>query len=477
MTSLPPTSGLPNVLWVCTDQQRFDTLAITGNPHLRTPHLDQLACGGVTFTHAFCQSPICTPSRASFLTGMYPSSVHGCMNGNVQWSGAAPLISQLLANRGYHTGLVGKLHLSGAANRIEPRPADDGYAWFEWSHHPQDDWPQGHAYADWLRASGLDPRIVAQTPEELPPQFHQTTWCVDRAIEFITRAERPWFLSVNLYDPHPPFDPPRSYRERYDAARLPPPAFRESDLAAQARLAAVDFQTKAARPETFAANELKAAYYAMIEQIDDHIGRLLAALDRTSQRSNTLVIFMSDHGEMLGDHGLRWKGCRFYEGLVRVPLIMSWPGRFRTDLRCPALVELIDLAPTLLELAGTAVPERMQGRSLVPLLTGAGATAGPHRDQVRCEYYHALNPARLPASPGRVRAHGYGTMLRTERYKLCVYHGIDHGELFDLQDDPNEHLNRWDDPAYREIRFDLLKRSFDQLALAVDLGPPQTQWY
>src|SRR5690606_36056551 len=133
---------------------------------------------------------------------------------------------------------------------------------------------------------------------------------------------------VNIYDPHPPFDAPREYARRYEGAGLPPPLFRESDLEVQRRLATHLFQSKPARP---GARELrdKASYYGMVQIIDENVGRLLDALERTGQREDTVVIFMSDHGEMLGDHGLQQKGCRFYEGLVRVPLIMSWPGRFQ----------------------------------------------------------------------------------------------------------------------------------------------------
>jgi len=136
----------PNVLWICTDQQRWDTIHALGNPHIRTPNLDRLVASGVAFTGAHCQTPICTPSRACFLTGRYPSTVHGCMNGNESWSGAAPLVTRLLADAGYDCGLAGKLHLSAADGRIEPRP-DDGYRVFHWSHHPKDDWPSSRRSA------------------------------------------------------------------------------------------------------------------------------------------------------------------------------------------------------------------------------------------------------------------------------------------------------------------------------------------
>ena len=505
------TRNRPNILWFCADQLRYDTIHALGNPHIRTPNLDRLAAEGVAFTHAFCQSPICTPSRASFLTGRYPANVRGCMNGNEEWGEGAPLVTQLLADKGYDCGLSGKFHLAGASGREEPRPKEDGYRVFHWSHGPEDRFPSGHAYADWLAGQGYSLRDLREDPASIPPELHQTTWCTDRAIDFMSEKRRkgPWLMSVNVFDPHAPFDPPQEFLDRYDPAKVPPPLFRQSDLTTQAGIPG-DFQNPARQPEEFDAQKVIAAYYAMIELIDENIGRLLDALEETEQRENTVFIFTSDHGEMLGDHGLLLKGCRFYEGLVRVPLIMSWPGRFPAQDELPstdgsdeddtpeaddaehetalsgaavadsaerpaglvsdALVELIDIAPTLLELADMPVPHGMQGRSLLPILRGEAPTH-EHRDFVRCEYYRALNPDL----PNRQQYEGsFATMYRDERYKIIVYHGHEQGELYDLQEDPGEFVNLWDDPDSANLRFDLTRRNFDALAFSVDTGPPQT---
>ncbi len=518
--------NLPNILWFCTDQQRFDTVHALGNTHIRTPNLDRLAAEGVAFTHAFCQSPICTPSRASFLTGRYPGNVRGCMNGNEEWGEGAPLVTQLLADKGYDCGLSGKFHLAGAHGREEPRPQEDGYRVFHWSHDPQDRYPSGHAYADWLAAQGYALRDLREDPASIPSEMHQTTWCTDRAIDFISEKRRkgPWLMSVNVFDPHAPFDPPQEYLDRYNPAKMPKPLFRETDLTAQLAIPG-DFQNTARPPEEFGASEVIAAYYAMIELIDENVGRLLDALEETGQRENTVFIFTSDHGEMLGDHGLLLKGCRFYEGLVRVPLIISWPGHFPAtaevapddspgDDESPAtaendpagddgspaaaengpeatlspapeaeesepgvglvsnaLVELIDIAPTILELADLPLPQGMQGRSLLPILHGQ-AELHQHRDFVRCEYYRALNPD----APGRDDYEGsFATMYRDERHKVVVYHGHEHGELYDLHEDPGEFNNLWNDPESADLRFDLVRRNFDALAFSVDTGPPQTR--
>ena len=506
------TRNLPNILWFCADQQRFDTVQALGNAHIRTPNLDRLAAEGVAFTHAFCQSPICTPSRASFLTGRYPGNVRACMNGNEEWGDGAPLVTQLLADKGYDCGLSGKLHLAGAFGREEPRPKEDGYRIFHWSHDPEDRYPSGHAYADWLAAQGYALRDLREDPASIPPELHQTTWCTDRAIDFISEKRRkgPWLMSVNVFDPHAPFDPPQEFLDRYDPSKVPPPLFRQSDLSTQASIPG-DFQNPARLPDEFDAQKVIAAYYAMIELIDENIGRLLDALEETGQRENTVFIFMSDHGEMLGDHGLLLKGCRFYEGLVRVPLIISWPRQFPAQEELPlsdetddngsaesdeaepeiassgapvadsaetpaglvsdALVELIDIAPTLLELADLPIPQGMQGRSLLPILRGE-TPLQQHRDFVRCEYYRALNPD----VPGREQYEGsFATMYRDERYKIVVYHGHEQGELYDLQEDPGEFNNLWDDSESVSLRLDLMRRSFDALAFSVDTGPPQTR--
>ena len=457
-------SDRPNILWYCTDQQRFDTIAALGYSHVVTPVVDQLVQGGVSFTHAYCQSPICTPSRSSFMTGMYPSRVHNTRNGNDTFPSSPPLITRLLADSGYHCGLVGKFHLQSSGHRTEPR-MDDGYSFWKFSHAPRDDWEEGHDYGDWVKQQGGDLDALRDHEDRVPTELHQTTWASQRAMEFIrSREEGPWLLSVNIYDPHPPFIPPSSYANRFDPAAMPGPHFLPSDLVTQQALEAVDFQGEALEPEGHDARRCQALYYAMINQIDDQFARILETLEETGQRDNTVIIFTSDHGEMLGDHGLLQKGCRFYEGLVRVPLILSWPGRFLEDVRRDALVELLDLSATIVELGGLEQPEYMQGRSLVPLLT-RGEQPDELRDFVRCEYFDALDP-HFTGGEGT-----FATMYRDRRYKLSVYHGHGLGELYDLEQDPWEHHNLWDDPGSQQLKARLMAASFDShVLLTTDVG-------
>ena len=474
----------PNILWICTDQQRYDTIGALSNQHVSTPHIDQLTRRGTAFLRAYCQSPICTPSRASFLTGMLPSAVRVNRNGNPVFPDFPPLISRRLADVGYSCGLVGKLHLTSAYGRTEAR-ADDGYNSWHYSHAPRDDWASGHDYADWVREKGAILGELVKDVRGVPAELHQTTWCAEKTIGFMrANRERVWFASVNLYDPHPPFNPPQAYRELFDAAAVNSPLFRASDLAQQAKLADIDFQSRARHPhcldinspilpqspqhslveaETAGARDaqtLIAAYYAMIKLIDDQVGRILAALDDSGQREDTLIIFSSDHGEMLGDHGLIQKGCRFYEGLVRVPLIMSWGEMFAQGLRSRALVELTDIVPTLLEACGMKIPPYLTGESLLPILKGE-AKPDQHRAYVRSEYIDALD---LPGG-------SVATMHFDGRYKFIRYHDHNCGELYDLQSDPGEFNDLWESSAHQGLKMELALRSLDAAVMNQYHGP------
>ena len=468
----------PNILWICTDQQRWDTIAALGNPVIRTPNIDRLVAEGVAFSRAYCQAPICTPSRASFLTGRYPSSLHVNRNGNAFFPESATLITRSLADAGYACGLAGKLHLSACYGRVEQRP-DDGYSFFKWSHHPKPEefWPtQEHHYQQWLVDQGVNWNEAYgatevegwQAQETYQPgiaaDYHQTTWCVEETLDFISQnQDRHWLMSVNPFDPHPPLDPPAEYLARMDVDRMPLPLFQPSELESQLSFHGIDHQTELPQsPHDYDARGMVAAYYAQIELIDDQIGRLLAALDESGQRENTLIIFTSDHGEMLGDHGLLLKGCRFYEGAVHIPLIISWPGHYQQGVVSDALVELTDLAPTILDETGLPIPDDMHGISLAPLLRGQ-APHDTHRPFVRCEYHDALN--REFAS--------HANMIYDGRHKLVVYHGMAIGELYDLGTDPSEFRNLWDVPEAREIQYRLMKTLFDATMLATDDGQPR----
>lgn len=477
----------PNVLWLCSDQQRFDTLGCYGNPFVQTPNLDRLAAEGVLFENAYSQSPVCTPSRASFLTGRYPRTTRCRQNGQ-----AIPpdevLVTKLLCDAGYVCGLAGKLHLApcnpsvcqGTEKRI-----DDGYAEFSWSHDPSDVW-FAHDYQQWLRDKGLrrgskpfaDSRYVQVIPSE---EHSQTTWSIERAMSFIRRAsgfEQPWLFSVNMFDPHHAFDPPVAALERYRAILddIPLPNYVEGELenkpiwqqtdhgGAYGKRAGYPYKAMTGADHRW----VRAAYWAMIDVIDTQVGRLLDFLEETGQRENTIVIFTSDHGEMLGDHGIYLKGPYFYEPAIRVPLIISGPGMLNNGSRSDALVELVDLAPTLLAASDMERHPGMQGKSLLPMLTG-DVSLDAHRDDVYCEYYNAMGWHKAPVAQA--------TMVRDKRYKLVAAHGTNGGELYDLETDAQETRNLWHDADYSGVRLAMQERLIDRMAWTVDPLPErQAPW-
>ena len=399
------------------------------------------------------------------MTGMYPSRLHNTRNGNDTFPAYPPVITKLIADSGYRCGLVGKFHLQSSGRRTEPR-IEDGFSYWRFSHAPRDDWSEGHHYADWVKQNGGDLNALRESEDRVPPELHQTTWASECAIEFIRgqTGNQPWLLNVNIYDPHPPFIPPKAYADRFDPRAMPGPHFEDRDLAQQSRLKAVDFQDEIRTPDEHDAFRRQACYYAMIAQIDDQFARILQCLADAGQTDNTVVVFTSDHGESLGDHGLMFKGCRFYEGLVRVPLIFRWPKNFRSAFQSDALVELTDLSATLIDVAGLPQPKYMQGKSLIPMLKGE-LSASQHREFVRSEYFDALDP-HFTGGTGT-----YATMYRDKRYKLSLYHDHDLGELYDLKEDPWEHNDLWSSDQHSEIKHRLIRESFNaHVLLTTDVG-------
>jgi len=498
----------PNVLWICTDQQRYDTLGCYGNEFVETGSIDRLAARGVRFERCYGQSPVCMPSRASMLTGRYPRTT-GCRGNGQPISDDETLVPKLLDRAGYDCGLAGKLHLSPCqlealdeATNVERR-VDDGYEVFHWSHHPTHDVPT-NAYLRWLRGQPVDfeddiytdtstgavridrshrfedePYVDSDYVQiSLPAEYHQTTWCAERAVEFVEAhtADQPWHFAVNFFDPHHAFDPPKAYLDRYLDAfgldELPLPNFEPTELDDKPEVQRNDRHGAYNKRGYYAHSEMddddhrlvRAAYWAMVDLVDDAVGRILEALDRTNQRENTLVVFTSDHGEMLGDHGLYLKGPYFYEPAIRVPLVISWPRTVPEGAVDESLVELVDVAPTILDATGVERPSEMQARSLWPRLRDDSVDSD-HRESIYCEYYDATDNYEEDLA---------ATMVRTDEYKLVRWHSPTGGELYDLTDDPDETDNRWNDSGYDEVTRDLLSLLTDRMGDTVDPLPERT---
>ncbi len=486
----------PNILFLCTDQHRFDVLGAYGNPYAHTPNIDRLAAQGVLFEHCYTPNPVCAPSRASILTGRYPRA-HGLWANGVPLPAGERLFTRTLADEGYDCGLVGKLHLAPCfGGRTEPR-YDDGFRVFRWSHAPNHGSPE-NAYHLWLkehhptlyeRAAGAGrgraPGTSGTTPsggpsfDDMPAEAHYTHWVAQETIDFLGRTrhpQKPFFLWANFFDPHHPFVAPQEYKDRYDVATLPVPighARHQGELDGNPPILAEASQKSYAghargyvehtRDEI---REIVRTYYAMVTFVDNEVGRILAQLDALGLRQNTLIVFTSDHGEMLGDHRLLLKGPMMYEGAVRVPLILNWPGRLPAGRRRGGFVSLVDLCATALDAAALPDLPTSQGVSLLPIARGEA----PARDDALCEYRDSGHPYDPPV---------HVTMLRTGHHKLVVHHGHPAtarprtGQLFDLQADPQEVTNLWHDPASRDLRAKLQERLLDVLIATEDRTQPR----
>jgi len=358
---------------------------------------------------------------------------------------------------------------------VEKR-TDDGYDPFHWSHHPQPDWEENE-YTKWLTEKGQDwfdlqgEKISPYVQIGPPAEFSQTTWCAEKTIDFIKKENgKPWFFSFNCFDPHHPFDPPKEYLNQFNPDDMPLPSVHADEADAKTTFQKLDRIWAHNTPGEFQVESMTeddkrlvyAAYMAMVSLIDDQVGRILQALEESGQADDTLVVFMSDHGEMLGDHGIYFKGPHFYDCQMRVPLIMRWPnGGIVENRRVDGFVELVDLMPTFLEAAGLVIPSAVQGSSLLPLLIG-GEENEFCREQVYAEYYNAWT-----------HSEAYGTMLRTKSWKVVVYHGTNQGELYDLMEDPDEFFNLWDSPVHAQRKQELVLKCFDASVLSMDPDPPR----
>jgi choline-sulfatase len=374
---------------------------------VQTPHIDALAAGGMRFDRAFCNSPVCTASRQSFLTGRYPRTI-----GVTQLATALPeseiTLAELLCDSGYETAAIGKMHFNsnlkhGFETRID---LADHQQWLQKKGKEPipaeiDTQPPWKPFRDparvWLNSAVKPYALVAA---DMPG-----TYFAEQAAQFLSHhaarangdkqaAARPFFLMVSFYEPHSPFHFPVEYRDRHRPAEFAIPVIGPED---DGQIPAIFRDLTPAEKQGIAA-----AYYTSVEFLDGNVGRVLDTLERSGQAENTLVVYIGDHGYMLGQHGRFEKHCSF-EPAIRAPLCMRYPGRIRPHGSTSALVEFIDIAPTILEYCGVPRPSTMQGRTLTPLVE---QKTNRHRDEVFIEYSENEEAA-----------------VRTERWKLVYTTG------------------------------------------------------
>ena len=449
-----------HIFLIITDQQRYDTIAALGAGHMHTPHLDRLVREGTSFDNCFVTAPSCVPSRASLFNGCYPHATGILRNGQA-WQ--RTWVSSL-AEHGYHCVNVGKMHTipydakAGFAERFVAENKDRYYEgrWYA------DEWDKALVHRGQVKPSRERYRALPDYRDRLgaydwtlPAESHADFFVGGLAEWWLQTRPKPekLFMQIGFLGPHPPYDPLPAYAQRYlDDPNLPVPEPRPSDLddlpaflkAKRVHDTQVDHDAVLWKldPTHEQLRRLRAYYAANVTMIDEALGRLLATLERQGYLDDALIVFTSDHGDNLGDHGLSQKWS-MYDTVTRVPAIVWAPGEVAAGVRQAGLCQLFDLGPTVLEWAGVPVPPHCQARSLMPALQGDPWTG---RDQVYAE------------QAGDVALTGAGlfTMIRESRYKLMHIAGSDEGQLFDLQADPGELRNLWNDPASREERLRLV---------------------
>jgi len=423
-----PKLSRPNILLLMADQWRADCLGSAGNRAIRTPNLDQLAAQGVRFTNAYSATPTCTPARAALLTGLAPWN-HGMLRYG-QVGAEYPLeMPRALAGAGYYTAAIGKLHyhpqrnvhgyhqtLLDESGRVESVDFRSDYrSWFL-SQAP-------HLDPD---ATGLGWNDFDARPYALPERLHPTTWTGQTAAAWIDtyRRQEPFFLKVSFARPHSPYDPPERLWRTYQDAALP-----TAHVGAWARRFA-----PRSGPQSDAwhgdlgpdqVRRSRQGYYGSISFIDEQIGRIIEALTKRNMLEETLIVFFSDHGDMMGDHHL-WRKSYAYAGSARVPMMVRWPESMLSARRGSTrdeVVELRDVLPTFLDAAQTPPARPLDGRSLLRLIAGKDADWRKYLDLEHGICYGPEN---------------HWNALADARHKY-VFHAQDASEqLFDLQRDPGE---------------------------------------
>jgi len=474
-----PGGQQPDILLLVTDQQRFDSLGCTGAHWVRTPNLDGLAAGGVLFENCYATNPICTPSRASLMTGRHLPG-HGVYRLHDVLPAEEVMFPELLRSAGYETALFGKLHVSGRVEEAARRHPRDGFDVYEWCLEPALDLDSPfNAYARWLRER--HPDFLRHLEERRrhrghdPVEASMNRWAADRTIEYLrahgrsaqatgARAgpRRPFFCMTSVFDPHNPYDNyPLEMEQLVDAARIPapvPPA--DEGTAVPWAFTAEREHSYLGPMSSFAAGDIarmRLGYFAMVAHIDLEVGRVLAALEEEGLAENTLVVFTSDHGDMLGDHATLAKGAMLHDPCVRVPLVARWPGRLDGSRRSPALVQPSDLAATFAAAGGvpaaTIAALMPEARDLAARRAAAASSAGTDEfhDVVVTAYRNSGIDDRGRNWDPPIDA----TMVRAGRFKLHAYHPVAGRQpstawrLFDLERDPLEQRDLAGDPGHR----------------------------
>lgn len=449
----------PNIVFIITDQQRLDTIAAHGHPHMITPHLDQLVRRGASFDNMYVTAPVCSPSRASLFSGVYPHT-NGVFRNDEPWPWC--WVGNL-ASAGYRCVNVGKMHTW---------PVEDAFGFHERhvTENKDRDAPGLPFYLDnWDKAlhtrgaykpSRVTYRKRADHQQRMgayvwahDEDLHPDVYVSDTACWWLERypGDEPFFLQIGLPGPHPPYDPTQEYLDLYHGRTLPQ-AIRHYDLDSQPQPLRDlrrnhlqndhDAVVHLENPSAEQLNLQRAHYYANCTMIDTQVGKIIDALQQRGVLDNTLVIFTSDHGDCLNDHGHSQK-WNMFEQSVHVPAVVCWPGHIDASLSIAALVSLMDFGPTILDYAGADMPAWMEAQSLRELLEGKTSHG---RQRVFTEQ---SDDAIMTGSK-------FVTMVREGEFKLVHFIDCEDGQLFNLDNDPQECNNLWAEPCYKDLKHRLI---------------------
>jgi arylsulfatase A-like enzyme len=419
-----PAKHRPNLLVIVTDEHHYGTLSCYGGKIVQTTHIDSLAKEGATCTSFYATTPVCSPSRAAFVSGLYPQNTPVVTN-NISLDDKIVTFAELLRRRGYATGYAGKWHLDGAGKpQWAPKRKfgfDDNRFMFNRGH-----WKK-------LEDSKTGPRVAARNARGKPDygvkgadqKSFATDWLTDKAIDFVrTNREKPFCYVLSLPDPHGPNSVRSPYDTMYADVEVPIPSTLKKTAAETPGWAKPTAKVNAA-----ALRRLMPAYYGMVKCIDDNVGRLLAVLRKDGVLDRTIVVFTSDHGDLCGEHGRLNKGVP-YEGSARVPFLLRFPSKVKAGTRIDEALSCVDFLPTVLPLMGVDVPSGVEGRDASGLFTGS-----------RPSTWHDV--AIFRSTPGNI-----WICAVSDRYKL-VFSQSDRPWLFDLEKDPHERRNLFGDPERR----------------------------
>lgn len=465
-----PATKRPNVLFLMTDEQHHRALSMTGNPYIQTPNMDRIAREGALFTNATCVTPYCSPSRASMITGVYPHRHRVIQNvGGKRGQGQAPLppdafpsTEMTLHKNGYATAFRGKWHLGDLGDFPcyesfgYAFKTDNGYNQFlqeklpaaqfannhdpgEYLHRPVEKIPAiRKAWQPMQEAAPVLGYIATIGRTVIPPELLPETQITNHVLELMeSNRDRSFMITASWIPPHDLWVIPDPYYSLVDRKKIKltgSTEMEEWDRKGQSRVLG-----GLAGPDGI--REYMGIYHGMVKYIDDQVGRVLKKLDELNLAGNTLVVFTTDHGDMVGAHGCIGKSVfGFFDDLVRIPLCMRFPGRIKPGTTVRECVSQVDYMPTLLDYMGLPVPENVHGRSMRPLIEGRKAA---WRDYAFCQ------------------RGAQGRMLRTNRYKYVFSAKPGVVALYDLQDDPDEDRNLARDPAHAAATRMMHKRLLD----------------